>query len=173
MEDLERILSNASISDLAGLERSSSCPDFVSNADAPPGFSLKRKTSQLEQCVLKRKAAAGASEAAQPFMPLSAPNKKTNVRAEIQARNVQLRVVSSASALQRSSSAPQLPVESRGSLTVAGAAGSQAPGADRQMLSTGRLQNAVPISTLSRPSNDNIVQNRLKRAAAKPSRFRD
>lgn len=174
VEELERMLSNARISEMAGLEKSSSCPDFVTNADAPPGFSLKRKPSRLEACALRQKAAAAASQTALPFMPLSALKKPLSELGDIQARNLQRGVISSASAMQRSSSAPELPVVSRASPVVADRGESQAheaSAAARQLVSTGSLENAIPVSALGSPSNDNIVQGRLRRTAPRPSRF--
>lgn len=173
LEDVDRMVSNARVS---GLEKSNSCPTFVTNADAPADFSLKRKKTMLEQCALKRKTAS-AIAGALPFVPLSLPAKPRSELQAIQARNEQLRVVSAASApvaaMQRINSAPQLPAERASPVVpdVGGSPSSSCAGAEPP-----RVCSIVPLHRMQatespprRPANT-VRSSRVK---SRPSRFRD
>ena len=174
LEDVNRMVNNARVS---GLEKCNSCPTFLTSADAPADFSLKRKKSMLEQCAQKRKA-ANAKAGALPFVPLSLPVKPRSELQAIQAKNKQLGIVSAASApfatMQRSNSAPQLPTERASPVgpDVGGCpSGSCAATAEPLQVSSNvplhRMQaNQIP----SRRPGQEVRSSRVK---SRPSRFRD
>ena len=89
------------------LEKSNSCPTPLTNTDAPAENSLKRKKSWLENAAA-RKLASRATRA-QPFLVQAAHRKPRSELEDIQTRNKQQGIVSTLAAMQRLSSAPQLP----------------------------------------------------------------
>lgn len=174
LEDVDRMVSNARVS---GLEKSNSCPTFLTNADAPADFSLKRKKTMLEECALKRKA-ANAVAGALPFVPLSLPVKPRSELQAIQAKNKQLGIVSAASApvaaMQRSNSAPQLPRERASPVAPdVGGCPSSNYAATAEPL---QVSSSIPLHRMQAtqsPSRRPAHTARSSRVKSRPSRFRD
>lgn len=175
VEEVERMVSNARIT---GLQKSNSLPAYFPNAAAPADNSLKRKKTKLEECALRMQAAANA---AQPFMPLSIPRKPETVLQEIRAKNRQLGVISSAPAsaadMERANSAPEPLVVSRASPAApslgAPEAGSSADAMELQRHRSEPLVNQASVSLLRSAGATASAHCRSKRAATRPSRFRD
>lgn len=142
------------------------------------GWHATLKVSRsLEECALRRQAAANA---VQPFMPLSIPRKPQTVLQEIRAKNRQLGVVSSApasaAAMERANSAPEPLVVSRASpaaLSLGAPEGSSAGAMELQMHRSEPLVNQASMSLQRSGGAIASAHGRSKRAATRPSRFRD
>ena len=174
-EEVERMVSNARIT---GLQKSNSLPAYFPNAAAPADNSLKRKKTKLEECALRMQAAANA---ALPFMPLSVPRKPQTVLQEIRAKNSLLGVVSSAptaaAAMERANSAPEPLVVGRASPVApsqgAPEAGSSTGAMELQKHRSEPLVKQASVSLLRSAGAIASAHGRSKRAATRPSRFRD